>query len=161
MRGQILDDCIHLDGKNRYSILGKTRMNCLLPKSHVQNSIRLVNDKHLEIVTTEVLIFIHMLKEATGSANYDVDSGKPALLKFNIRSFKISYFTFIFQKIPPIRRAAENSWCAPTLLSTWNIWKASSLVGVIIKAPSPSNLVQRFLHKDSSNLEVMEDTGFL
>lgn len=41
---------------------------------------------------------------------------------------------------PPITNAAEKWWLDPTLFKTSNIWYASSLVGVMIRAPKPSKI---------------------
>lgn len=54
-----------------------------------------------------------------------------------------------FKSFPPITRPAEISWCWPTLRSVSYIWYASSLVGVIINAPRPSNLDHCLQYKAS------------
>ena len=51
---------------------------------------------------------------------------------------------------PPMMRPAENSWFLPTLRRTSKVWQAISLVGEIMRAPSPSTVVDCCRYKHSN-----------
>ena len=54
------------------------------------------------------------------------------------------------QTFPPMMRPAEKSWFFPTFRRTSKVWYASSLVGDIIRTPSPSAEVHCRRYKASS-----------
>lgn len=70
-----------------------------------------------------------------------------------------------FKSFPPIIRPAEISWYCPTFRSVSYIWYASSLVGVIIRAPRPSNLDHCLQYKISktynNNLSIIHHINYI